>query len=174
MTRDYALIIFFIGVGGGLCQCLSSIAFSRSGEALTMRMRVISFGSMLRQEIGWFDREENKLGALVTQLSSDTSSLKVKTSFSTIDSFSCEGFFSGSIRTSSGSYFQCSRRCDLFPYDCFCLGMGTHFGHSLIRSLDGLFGYVTREENVQRKEDQREEKRKSDTRRERRHGKDCR
>jgi hypothetical protein len=42
-----------------------------------MRMRIISFGSMLRQEISWFDREENNLGALVTQLSSDTSSLKV-------------------------------------------------------------------------------------------------
>ena len=46
-----------------------------------MRMRIISFGSMLRQEIGWFDREENNLGALVTQLSSDTSSLKVNTHF---------------------------------------------------------------------------------------------
>jgi ABC-type multidrug transport system fused ATPase/permease subunit len=77
-TRNFALIIFFIGVGGGICQCLSSIAFSKSGEALTMRMRIISFASMLRQEISWFDREENNLGALVTQLSSDTSSLKVK------------------------------------------------------------------------------------------------
>jgi ATP-binding cassette subfamily B (MDR/TAP) protein 1 len=43
-----------------------------------MRMRIISFASMLRQEIGWFDREENTIGALVTQLSSDTSNLKVK------------------------------------------------------------------------------------------------
>jgi ATP-binding cassette subfamily B (MDR/TAP) protein 1 len=42
-----------------------------------MRMRIISFVSMLRQEIGWFDKEENNLGALVTRLSSDTSSLKV-------------------------------------------------------------------------------------------------
>lgn len=42
-----------------------------------MRMRIISFASILRQEVGWFDREENKVGALVTQLSSDTSSLKV-------------------------------------------------------------------------------------------------
>ncbi|CAF2533632.1 unnamed protein product [Rotaria sp. Silwood2] len=75
-TRNYALIIFFIGVGGGVCQCLSSISFSKSGEALTMRMRIISFASMLRQEIAWFDREENSLGALVTQLSSDTSNLK--------------------------------------------------------------------------------------------------
>lgn len=153
MTRDYALIIFFIGVGGGICQCLSSIAFSRSGEALTMRMRVISFGSMLRQEIGWFDREENKLGALVTQLSSDTSSLKVKKSFSVMNSFSCERFFPGFIWTSSGNHFQCCRRCDLFSFDCFRRGLGTDFGHSPIRSLDCLFGYVTRKENVQYEED---------------------
>ena len=71
------MIIFSIGVAGGLCQCISSVAFSKSGEALTMRMRIISFASILRQEIGWFDREENKIGALVTQLSSDTSNLKV-------------------------------------------------------------------------------------------------
>ena len=77
-TRNFAIIIFFIGVAGGLCQCLSSISFSRSGEALTMRMRIISFASMLRQEIGWFDREENRIGALVTQLSSDAANLKVE------------------------------------------------------------------------------------------------
>ncbi|UJR37712.1 hypothetical protein I4U23_030407 [Adineta vaga] len=76
LTRNYVLIIFFTGVAGGLCQCISSVAFSKSGEALTMRMRIMSFESMLRQEIGWFDREENNLGALVTQLSSDASSLK--------------------------------------------------------------------------------------------------
>ncbi len=77
-TRNYAIIIFFTGVAGGICQCLSSIAFSKSGEALTMRMRIISFGSILRQEISWFDKQENSIGALVTRLSSDTSSLKVK------------------------------------------------------------------------------------------------
>ena len=42
-----------------------------------MRMRGISFASMLRQEIAWFDKEENSIGTLVTQLSSDTSNLKV-------------------------------------------------------------------------------------------------
>ncbi|CAF0800398.1 unnamed protein product [Adineta ricciae] len=76
LTRNYVLVIFFTGVAGGICQCISSIAFSKSGEALTMRMRTMSFGAMLRQEMGWFDREENNLGALVTQLSSDASSLK--------------------------------------------------------------------------------------------------
>ncbi len=41
-----------------------------------MRMRIMSFKSMLRQEIGWFDLDENNLGALVTRLSSDASALK--------------------------------------------------------------------------------------------------
>lgn len=71
------MIIFCIGIACGVCQCISSIAFSKSGEALTMRMRIISFASMLRQEIDWFDREENKIGVLVNQLSSDTSNLQV-------------------------------------------------------------------------------------------------
>lgn len=41
-----------------------------------MRMRVISFKSMLKQEIGWFDLDQNNLGALVTRLSSDAAALK--------------------------------------------------------------------------------------------------
>ena len=41
-----------------------------------MRMRIMSFKSMLRQEIGWYDLDENNLGALVTRLSSDASALK--------------------------------------------------------------------------------------------------
>ncbi|CAF4542802.1 unnamed protein product, partial [Rotaria sp. Silwood2] len=75
-TRNLALFIFCIGIVGALCQFLSSVAFAKSGEALTMRMRMISFGSMLRQEMSWFDCEENSVGALVTQLSSDTSNFK--------------------------------------------------------------------------------------------------
>lgn len=41
-----------------------------------MRMRIMSFKTMLRQEIGWFDLDVNNLGALVTRLSSDAASLK--------------------------------------------------------------------------------------------------
>lgn len=78
LTRNYALAIFFTGLGGGICQGLSTIAFAMSGEALTMRIRQISFQAMLRQEISWFDREDNSLGALVTRLSSDAASLKVQ------------------------------------------------------------------------------------------------
>ena len=74
--RLYTYTIFLIGVGGGICQFISSIALGKAGEELTLRMRVLSFKSMLRQEIGWFDLDENNLGALVTRLSSDAASLK--------------------------------------------------------------------------------------------------
>ncbi len=75
-VRLYTYVIFLIGVGGAICQFISSVALGKAGEELTMRMRVLSFKSMLRQEIGWFDLDENNLGALVTRLSSDASALK--------------------------------------------------------------------------------------------------
>jgi ABC-type multidrug transport system fused ATPase/permease subunit len=74
--RIYTYTIFLVGVGGAISQLVSSLTLAKSGEELTLRMRIISFKSMLRQEIGWFDLDENNLGALVTRLSSDAASLK--------------------------------------------------------------------------------------------------
>jgi len=75
-VRVYTYTIFLIGLGGAICQMISSTALAKSGEELTLRMRSISFRSMLKQEIGWFDLDENNLGALVTRLSSDAAALK--------------------------------------------------------------------------------------------------
>ena len=80
LTSLYAAIIFVIGVAGGITQFLSSLGFSKSGEALTMRMRKLTFAAMLRQEMGYFDYETNSVGALITRLSSDTAALKVSLS----------------------------------------------------------------------------------------------
>lgn len=74
--RVYTYTIFLIGVAGAVTQLVSSMALTKAGEELTMRMRVLSFKTMLRQEIGWFDLDDNNLGALVTRLSSDAASLK--------------------------------------------------------------------------------------------------
>ena len=74
--RMYTYTTFLIGVGGAVSQFISSAALTKAGEELTMRMRGLSFKTMLRQEIGWFDLDENNLGALVTRLSSDAASLK--------------------------------------------------------------------------------------------------
>ena len=52
------------------------MCFSISGEALTARLRSLSFKAMLRQEIGWFDEERNSSGALTTRLADDASKVQ--------------------------------------------------------------------------------------------------
>ncbi|CAF1337937.1 unnamed protein product [Rotaria sordida] len=75
-ARNYSIIVFFVGLAGGLCQFISSYAFTRSGEALTVRMRVMSFATLLCQEMSWYDEEENQQNILVTRLSKDAAALK--------------------------------------------------------------------------------------------------
>ena len=77
LTSLYAGMIFLIGFGAGVSQFLSTLGFSKSGEALTMRMRKLTFSAMLRQEMSYFDYQANSVGALVTRLSSDSAALKV-------------------------------------------------------------------------------------------------
>ena len=47
------------------------LCFSASGESLTRRVRYPTFKAMLRQEIGWFDNDENTTGILIGTLSDD-------------------------------------------------------------------------------------------------------
>ncbi|KAF6774426.1 hypothetical protein AHF37_06462 [Paragonimus kellicotti] len=60
--------------------------FGVSSERFTKRIRVLYFESILRQEVGWFDRPENHAGALTASLATDASQLKVVSGsqFSTI------------------------------------------------------------------------------------------
>ncbi|CAF3526768.1 unnamed protein product [Rotaria sp. Silwood1] len=74
--RTLTYVMFLVGLAGAISQIISSVTLAKAGEELTMRMRILSFKTILRQEIGWFDMDENNLGALVTRLSSDAASLK--------------------------------------------------------------------------------------------------
>ena len=76
-TRSLSLTIFGIYVFAGLAQFLSTLTFAKSGEALTLRMRLKTFDAMLRREISWFDSEKNSIGSLITRLASDTAAMKV-------------------------------------------------------------------------------------------------
>uniref|UniRef100_A0A8C5WMH7 ATP-binding cassette, sub-family B (MDR/TAP), member 11a n=1 Tax=Leptobrachium leishanense TaxID=445787 RepID=A0A8C5WMH7_9ANUR len=51
-------------------------AFAKSGELLTRRLRRVGFHSMLGQEIGWFDDNNNSPGALTTRLATDASQVQ--------------------------------------------------------------------------------------------------
>lgn len=50
--------------------------FAVAGERMTARIRSLMFRQMLRQEIGFFDRKDNGVGALCTRLSGDASSIQ--------------------------------------------------------------------------------------------------
>lgn len=56
--RMYTYIVFLLGVAGAIFQLISSATLTKAGEELTVRMRIMSFRSMLKQEIGWFDLDE--------------------------------------------------------------------------------------------------------------------
>jgi ABC-type multidrug transport system fused ATPase/permease subunit len=76
LTNIYAAAIFLVGLFGAVAQLLIILGFAKSGEALTMRMRKLTFSAILRQEMGYFDSETNSIGTLITRLSTDASSLK--------------------------------------------------------------------------------------------------
>lgn len=50
--------------------------FSVAGVKLTMRLRKMTFSTMLKQEIGWFDDDKNSTGALCARLSGDAASVQ--------------------------------------------------------------------------------------------------
>ena len=77
-TRNLALIIFFLHIVGGLFTWATTWTFAVSGERLTRNMRLAAFSAMLRQEIGWFDIEENSVSVLTTRLAADAAALKVR------------------------------------------------------------------------------------------------
>ncbi|CAF5211687.1 unnamed protein product, partial [Rotaria magnacalcarata] len=53
--------------------------FARSGEALTRRLRSKVFQAILRQDMTFFDREENSIGALCTRLATEASAVQCAT-----------------------------------------------------------------------------------------------
>lgn len=50
--------------------------FRVAGERLTMRLRCLAFGAMLRQEIGWYDEPANGTGALCSKLSTEAAAVQ--------------------------------------------------------------------------------------------------
>lgn len=60
-----AIVMFFAFV-------IQGIAFAKCSERLIHRVRDMSFRSMLRQDVEFFDRDENSAGALTSFLSTET------------------------------------------------------------------------------------------------------
>ena len=48
----------------------------KAGEELTFRVRCLTFSSIVRQDMSFFDKPENTVGQLTTQLSSDSNAIQ--------------------------------------------------------------------------------------------------
>nr|QFU47755.1 P-glycoprotein [Palaemon carinicauda] len=75
-ANHYALLFLILGIIAAISMFFQAYMFSLSGEILTSRLRKLSFASMLRQEMGWFDQEKNSVGSLCSRLSGDASAVQ--------------------------------------------------------------------------------------------------
>ncbi|KAG2199508.1 hypothetical protein INT47_009962 [Mucor saturninus] len=70
-TNLYALLFFIIGVCAFIGYSAQNVSFELAGESYTKRLRYNLFAAYMRQEIGFYDMEENNTGALTTMLAVD-------------------------------------------------------------------------------------------------------
>ncbi|KAK9723075.1 hypothetical protein K7432_002135 [Basidiobolus ranarum] len=67
----WTLLLLYVTIVVSIAQWLSTYSFVVASERLALRLRSISFRSILRQDIGWFDIKENTSGALTSKLALD-------------------------------------------------------------------------------------------------------
>ncbi|CAI5469745.1 unnamed protein product [Closterium sp. Yama58-4] len=67
----WSLMFVILAVVAWVSRTLQTFLFSVAGQRLIWRIRRMCFHSVLRQEMAWFDREDNSSGAIGSRLSSD-------------------------------------------------------------------------------------------------------
>lgn len=75
-TSFYCILFVVVGVLCGLGTFLQSYLFTKAGTKLTQRLRVNTFASFLKQEMGWYDDQKNSVGALCARLSGDAAAVQ--------------------------------------------------------------------------------------------------
>ncbi|XP_030057521.1 ATP-binding cassette sub-family B member 5 isoform X2 [Microcaecilia unicolor] len=78
-SNIFSIIFVVIGIVCFITFFMQGFLYGRSGEALTMKLRHMAFKAMLRQEISWFDDNQNNTGALTTRLATDASQVQTAT-----------------------------------------------------------------------------------------------
>ncbi|KAH9326268.1 hypothetical protein KI387_006446, partial [Taxus chinensis] len=70
-VNKWCLVISSMGVVTVVANFLQHFYFGIMGEKMTERIRRMMFSAMLRNEVGWFDEEENSADALSMRLAND-------------------------------------------------------------------------------------------------------
>ncbi|XP_041844872.1 ATP-binding cassette, sub-family B (MDR/TAP), member 4 [Melanotaenia boesemani] len=76
--RSNFFSLMFVAIGG-VCfvsMFLQGFCFGKSGEVLTLKLRLGAFKSMMRQDLGWYDQPKNSVGALTTRLATDAAQVQ--------------------------------------------------------------------------------------------------
>ena len=75
-VAEFTGYIILTGLVSAAATFIQNSTFALSGERLTTRLRQKSFAAIIKQEISYFDREENGVGFLTSRLTSDASLVK--------------------------------------------------------------------------------------------------
>ncbi|KAK9875206.1 hypothetical protein WA026_005998 [Henosepilachna vigintioctopunctata] len=75
-VNEFCLYILILAVATGCLYIIQMYSFGVAAGNLTLRMRIELFTAIMKQEIGWFDRRENSVGALCSRLSGDTTDIQ--------------------------------------------------------------------------------------------------
>ncbi|GAN06864.1 multidrug resistance protein 1 [Mucor ambiguus] len=71
-TNLYSFLFVIIGVAAFVGFATQVISFEVAGERYTKRLRADIFRAFMRQEVGYFDEDDNSLGALTSKLAIDS------------------------------------------------------------------------------------------------------
>lgn len=75
-TVNFSILFLVVGVVTGVGTFLQMYMFGLAGVRMTTRIRRMTFASMLKQEMGWYDEDTNSVGALCARLSSDAGAVQ--------------------------------------------------------------------------------------------------
>ncbi|KAG6590565.1 multidrug resistance protein ABC superfamily [Phytophthora cinnamomi] len=78
--RYYSLALGCLAIVCGASFTLTEYWFGIASSRLISRVRLVTYSSMMRQEVGWFDLKENSSGSLVSRLATDSAILQSMTS----------------------------------------------------------------------------------------------
>ena len=72
----YSLSFLALGAGLFIAFVVMMSLLTYAGERMVARVRKMAFQAMLHQEMGWFDEEDNSVGALTSRLSTQAGAVK--------------------------------------------------------------------------------------------------
>ncbi|KAK5862309.1 hypothetical protein PBY51_017719 [Eleginops maclovinus] len=72
----FSLMFVVIGAVSFVATFFQGFCFGKSGELLTLKLRLGAFKAMMRQDLGWFDEPKNSVGALTTRLATDAAQVQ--------------------------------------------------------------------------------------------------